>query len=150
MAELGIAASIIAVIQVSKTVIKETHTYGQTVKNAKKDSKRIRGEVKDIGNILIKLRDLAHRAENSNRSLDYWPTLASIKQKGGPLSECELALNCLLQELAPASGWGIIKGRFLWSLKMKKIENALQAIARQRKFFMEALNVEQACVIFAK
>ena len=144
MAELGIAASIIAVITVSKAVIEQAYTYGRTVKNAEKDIKRIRSEVKDINNILVKLRDLAHRAENSNRSLEYWPTLASIKQKDGPLSKCELALNCLLEELAPVDGWGMIKGHFLWSLKMKKLEKALQAIAQQRKLLMEALNVEQA------
>src|SRR5439155_5828124 len=71
-----------------------TYKYGRTVKNAKKSSERIEGELKDVQNILVKLRDLVHGAEQSGCPLDYWPTLVSIKQKGGPLSECESALNC--------------------------------------------------------
>jgi hypothetical protein len=113
MAELALAASIIAVIRLSKAVTTQAFKYGQTVKNGKKDMERIEGEVRGIGNVLIKLQDLAHRAEKSGRPLDNWPTLASIKQKGGPLSQCESALNCLLEELAPVNGLGKMKERVL-------------------------------------
>lgn len=150
MAEIAVAASIIAVIRLSKEVTTQAFKYGQTAKNAKKDIERIEGEVRGIGNVLIKLRDLAHRAEKSGRPLDYWPTLASIKQKGGPLSQCESSLNCLLEELAPVNGLGKMKERVLWPYKMKRVEKTLQAIAQQRKLFMEALNIEQVCVISAK
>jgi hypothetical protein len=144
MAEIGLAASVIAVIQISQSVITQAYKYGQAVKNAKKDIERIESEIKDISNVLIKLRDLAHRAERSGRSLDHWPTLASMRQKGGPLSECELSLNCLLTELAPVDGLARIKERALWPHKMKKVEKTLQTITQGKKYFIETLNIEQA------
>jgi len=147
MAEIGLAASVIAVIQISQSVITQAYKYGQAVKNAKKDIERIESEMKDIGNVLIKLRDLAHRAERSGRSLDHWPTLVSMRQKGGPLSECESSLNCLLTELAPVDGWARVKERALWPHKMKKVEKTLQTIAQGKKYFIEALNIEQALVV---
>ena len=143
MAEIGLAASVIAVIQISQSVITQAYKYGQAVKNAKKDIQKIESEMKDIGNVLIKFRDLAHRAERSGRSLDHWPTLVSMRQKGGPLSECESSLNCLLAELAPVDGWARMKERALWPHKMKKVEKALQTITEGKKYFIEALNIEQ-------
>ena len=144
MAEISLAASIVALIQISQTVITQAYKYGRTVKNAKKSSERIESELRDVQNILIKLRDLAHGAEQWGCPLDYWPTLVSIKQKGGPLSECESALNCLLEELTPADGLvAKIKERALWPHKMKKVDESLLAIMQRKKSFIEALNIEQ-------
>jgi hypothetical protein len=148
MAEIGLTASIIAVIQISQTVITQAYKYGQTVKNAKKDIKRIEGELKDVDNVLRKLRDLAHRVEKLGRSLDHWPTLVSMKQKDGPLSKCESALNSLLAELAPVDGWAKMRERALWPHKMKKVEKALRTITQQKGSFMEALKIELVYVIF--
>jgi hypothetical protein len=144
MAEIGLAASVIAVIQISQSVITQAYNYSQAVKNAKKDIERIESEMKDIGNVLIKLQDLSRRAERSGQSLDHWPTLVSIRRKGGPLSECELSLNCLLTELAPVDGWARVKERALWPHKMKNVEKTLQTITQGKKYFIEALNIEQA------
>jgi hypothetical protein len=144
MAEIALAASIIAVIQISQTVITQAYKYGQSVKNAKKDTERIETELKDVESRLTKLQDLVDRAQKSGRPLDCWPTLASINQEDGPLSKCKLALNCLLVELAPVDSWRAkMKERALWPNKVTKVEKALEAIIQQKNSFIEALNIEQ-------
>ena len=149
MAEIGLAASIIAVIQISRTVITQAYKYGQSVKNARKDIERIESELKDVDNQLTKLQDLVDRVEKSGRPLDCWPTLASMNQEDGPLSKCKLALNFLLAELTPADGWRAkVKERVLWPNKVAKVEKALEAIMQQKTYFIEALNIEQMWVIF--
>ena len=149
MAEIGLAASIIAVIQISQKVITQAYKYGQSVKNAKKDVERIESELKDVGNRLAELQDLANRAEKSGRPLDCWPTLASMNQKDGPLPKCKSALSCLLAELTLVdSGWARIKERASWPNKVAKIEKSLEAIVQQKNSFIEALNIEQVWVIF--
>jgi hypothetical protein len=149
MAEISLAASIIAVIQISQVVITQAYKYGQCVKNAKKDVERIESELKDVGVRLAELRDLADRAEKSGRPLDCWPTLASMNQEDGPLPKCKLALNCLLAELTPVdSSWARMKKRAFWPNKVAKVEKALEAIVQQKNSFIEALNIEQVWVIF--
>ncbi|KAI9761972.1 MAG: hypothetical protein M1840_001501, partial [Geoglossum simile] len=144
MAEIGLAASIIAVIHISQTVITQAYKYGQSVKNAKKDIERIESELKDVGSRLAELQDLAARAEKSGRPLDCWPTLVSMNQKDGPLPKCELALNCLLAELIPADGrLARLKELAIWPNKVAKIEKALGTIVQQKNAFTETLNIEQ-------
>jgi hypothetical protein len=144
MAEIGLAASIIAVIQISRTVITQAYKYGQSVKNAKKDIERIESELKDAESRLTKLQDLVDRAQKSGHPLDCWPTLVSMNQEDGPLSKCKLALNHLLVELAPVDSWPAkMKERTLWPSKAIKVEKALQVIMQQKNSFIECLNIEQ-------
>jgi hypothetical protein len=144
MAEIALAASIIAVIQISRTVITQAYNYSQCVKNSKKDIERIESELKDVESRLTKLQDLVDKAQKSGRPLDCWPTLVSMNEEDGPLSKCKLALDCLLTELTPVDGrWTQMKERALWPNKVTKIEKALEVIVQQKNSFIEALNVEQ-------
>ncbi|KAH0563191.1 hypothetical protein GP486_002237 [Trichoglossum hirsutum] len=137
MAEIGLAASIIAVIQISRTVIAQAYKYGQSVKNAKKDIERIESELKDVESRLTKLQDLVDKAQESGHPLDCWPTLVSMNQEDGPLSKCKLALNCLLAELAPVDSWRAkMKERTTWPNKVTKVEKALEAIMQQKNSFI--------------
>jgi len=112
MAEIGLAASIITLIQISQAVITHAYEYGLVVRNAVEDIQGITAEVEDTASVLTKLQDLAAKAEKSGRGLDSWPTLVSIKSKGGSLSQCSVALDLILVELTPAvDTWAKVKER---------------------------------------
>lgn len=91
MAEIGLVASVIAVIQLTTAVTTQAYNYGQNVKNASEDFKRINREMEGLIGILYKLKDLAQRVEASRQPMERWPTLVSLKKMDGPLKDCEIA-----------------------------------------------------------
>jgi len=144
MAEIGLAASIIAVIQITTSVTKKAYEYGEAVKNAAGDIARIKEQLSDLTNILQKLKTLADLAEQSGKSLDQWPTLASLKNPDGALLRCKLAMLGLEAELAPADGGAKrMLQRSLWPMKKKKMQQKIAVIEKQKVVFMETLSVEQ-------
>jgi hypothetical protein len=146
MAEIGLAASVIAVIQISEDVITRAYEYGKAVKNAGNDLNKMNKDLQDVLEILKKLERLAKRAEASEISLTSWPTLKSLKQKNGPLSQCKSALISLQVALAPVEGLAKLKRRLLWPHKAKNVEKLIEAINTQKKYFMEKLRIDEAYV----
>jgi len=145
MAEIGLVASIIAVLQISEDVITRAYKYGKAVTNAEKDLERIRNELKDINGILTKLKDLATRAEKSGQSLNLWPTLDLLNKANGPLSQCESALKRLEEQLAPVDGdLAKLRMRIQWPNKAKKVGKIIDTITQQKKYFMEAIDIDHA------
>jgi hypothetical protein len=146
MAEIGLAASIIAVIQISEDVITRAYNYGKAVKNAENDINRINKDLQDIRDILTKLEKLAKRTENAGKPPTLWRTLISLKEENGPLCHCESALRSLQGELAPAEGLAKFKRRLLWPRKAKEVGELVEIINAQKKYFLEALAIDGACV----
>ena len=144
MTEIGLVASIIAVIQISQDVITRAYKYGKAVKNAKEDMERAADNIKDLQNTLTKLKDLAERAETSSRPLTLWPTLESLRKKDSPLPKCQSDLESLQPGLAPVSLWKRSRARAQWPHKVKEINQTLQSITRQKELLREALNIDQA------
>jgi hypothetical protein len=144
MAEIGLAASIIAVIQISQDVITRAYRYGKAVKSAAEDLRRIRNDLQQLQDILTKLENLAVRAENSGRPLALWPTLISLKTENGPLSQCQSALRLLEGELTPAEGLAKYGKRLIWPHKSKKVEKLVETMNAQKRYFLEALNIDDA------
>jgi hypothetical protein len=58
MAELGLACSVIQVLQVAGALLTQAHEYGEVVKNAEKDIKHMVEELKGT-EILLKPKALA-------------------------------------------------------------------------------------------
>ena len=144
MAEIGLAASVIAVIQITTAVITQAYDYGQNVKNAKEDLECIDRELKDLKAILDKLEGLAQRAETSDQPLHRWPTLVSLNQSDGPLEDCKIALNELGAQLAPVIGKRAkLVERAKWAWKKGKVEKSLGAILKQKDAFIESLSLDQ-------
>jgi hypothetical protein len=144
MAELGLVASVIAVIQVTTAVTTQAYEYGKRFKNAKDDLEKMNRELAEVAHILDKLKCLAKRAESSGKSLEHWPTLVTIIGHDGPLKQCLQALNNLLAELSPASSRGIeITERFKWIWKKERVEYAARIISMQKMAFIESLEVDQ-------
>jgi len=144
MAEIGLAASIIAVIQISEDVITHAYKYGKAVKNAENDINKINEDLKGVQDILKKLENLAERAENSERPS--WPTLISLIEENGPLSQCKSALRSLKGELAPAEGLVKLTRRLQWPHKAKNVRTLVEKINTQKEYFLKALSIDEAYV----
>ena len=145
MAEIGLAASIISVIQIVEDVITRAYKYGKAVKRAEKDLERIRNELKDINGILTKLKDLATRPEKSGQPSILWSTLDLLNKANGPLSQCESALKRLEEQLAPVDGdLAKLRMRIQWPNKAKKVGKIIDTITQQKKYFMEAIDIDHA------
>jgi hypothetical protein len=71
MAEIGLAASIIAVIQITTAVTTQAYKYGQNIAKAKEDIERVREELVNLEAILKQLKELASGAEISGESCKY-------------------------------------------------------------------------------
>ena len=142
MEALGVAASIIAVVQIATEVGKVAVKYGEAVKNAKKDIEEIDGQLQDLRAILTKLKGVADRAVKSGEPLEKWPTLVSLNSDGGALVQCRTALIALQMELALVDGSSKYKERVLWPRKKKKVETGLDNIKKQKMIFLESLNIE--------
>lgn len=78
MAEIGHAASIIAVIQIAASVTTQAYNYGVKFKNAKKDLDSVNRELGLVGQVLDRLKTLAEEAERSGKALNTWPAWLSL------------------------------------------------------------------------
>ena len=145
MAEFGLAASIIAAIQISDAVVERAFNYGKAIKDAKQDMETLQRDVDGLRLVLTKLRDLAQKASNtkSSESLNLWPTLVSLQGKDSPLDACQSALHDLLPDLSPVKWRDKIKARLTWPHLQKKINAKLNTIVRQKEHLIQCLNLEQ-------
>lgn len=146
MAAIGLAASIIAVIQITTTVATQAYKYGQSVKNATNDIAKVLDHLKEVEDSLTKLRDLVNQAEMLEKPLKSWPTLVALSSPNGALQQCNLAMVALHDNLTLAEGPMKIIELARWPAKKKKVEQCLKGIVAQKNIFIESLNVEQMWV----
>ena len=144
MAEIGLAASIIAVIQISQEAITRVYQYGTAVRNAKEDMDRVADEIEKLKDTLVKLRDIAQNAEASGQPLTCWPTLVSLQAQDDPLQKCLADLKTLQLEPAPEGRLERVIARAQWPLKHRGIEKQLRVIVGRKDRLIEALNIDQA------
>lgn len=123
------AASIIAVIQITGTVLR----YLAGVKGASKEHEKIFNELSPVYHILLMLGD---QADAENQSWN--DTLHSLNLPNGPLRQLHVALETLATKLAPAEG--LIKvGKILtWPFHEKETKDILATIERQKGLFLLA------------
>lgn len=144
MAEIGLAASVIAVIQIATAVTTQAYNYGLKFKHAIEDLNGINSEITNVRRVLEKLELVAEQAEQSGKPLATWPALLALKAEDGPLAKCNQALLDLGSELTPASGLrDKLTQRLKWAWRKDKVEKSLQTIVKQKIAFLEMLSVDQ-------
>ena len=129
---LSISASIIAVLQLSGTVIQ----YLNNVKGASEDRQRLLNEVTSISGLLYFLKD---RATQSQYGGSWSMTLASLNTPKGPLEQFKSALERLTLKLAPVEGWRKAGKALTWPFQKEEIKEILSTIERHKSLFNLAL-----------
>ena len=128
MDPLSISASIIALMQLSSTVI----GYLSDVKSSNKEQQKIRLEICNILPMLSILQDQAQQAENG----DEWSsTLRSLSAADGPIQQFQKALERLEHKLAPVRGVKKLGKAFIWPFEKAEIQSILSTIERQKLLF---------------
>ena len=141
MAEpLSLVASLIAVVQISGSVISCCYEYHKGVKNAPKDLLRVINEVAGLRNVVERLITLID--DENLASHKYLSTLADIASANGPLELCQHDLGSLRIKLeAPVNEWKALGKRLTWPLQEKDATKILTSVYRVKSLLETALMV---------
>jgi len=137
MAEaLGVAASIIAILQATQTII----TYVRELKGADEERKKIFTEVMNLYHFLDVLNTkVPHQAQPG----DIWfRTLKSFKTPDGPLELIKPLLDRLTAKLKSATAFRKFGQAFFWPFQKGEVEEILNSIERQKSIIGLALETD--------
>lgn len=129
---LSVAASIIAVLQLTGTVVR----YLANVQDATGYKSRLLLEVSGVKGVLETLRDL------SQESLQGDPILSTLSLLQEPLKHHEVTLRRLENALAPAQGLKKLGKVFKWPFEKGEIVDILGSMERQKTLFGLALQAD--------
>ncbi len=129
MEALGTVASIIAVLQLSETVIK----YIVTAKGAKDDRKRLREEIRGCSNILKQLQD---NADDSEEGKAWSDTIKALEAPDAPLGRLYRTLSLVQTKLQTRDGIAKI---LKWPFQEKEVQKIIQSIEREKTLLDIAL-----------
>ncbi|KID71021.1 P-loop NTPase, partial [Metarhizium hybridum] len=142
---LGVASSVIAVIEISGRVAAICFQYSKGVKNAKFEVNRLLREVNNLVETTSSVQDLldgpcGNRLKTSSKLLD-------------AIEEARVHLSKLNDDLSPSSGQKIFRrlriGALKWPLKSKDVEKAVKQLGRCGQNISLALQVDQTSVLLS-
>ena len=138
---LSLIASLIAVIQISGSVISCCYEYRKGVKKAPKDLLKVTNEVAGLRNIVERLVALID--DEKMASHKYLSTIAGLVSVGGPLESCQLDLESLKGKLEPPMNeWKALGRRLAWPMQEKEITQTLASVYRTKSLLETALLVD--------
>lgn len=129
---LSVTASIIAVLQLTESVVK----YLNDAKDASKDCNKFLIEISTVNGLLFSLKDLVGRAELGETWL---ATTRSLGVPTGPLAQFKSALELLATHLEPVVGLKKAGKALTWPFKKGEVIDILNTIERQKTLFVLAL-----------
>ena len=142
MAEpLSLVASLIAVVQISGSVISCCYEYRKGVKDAPKDLLRVINEVAGLRNVVESLVRLID--DEKVASHKYLSTLADIASANNALGLCHHDLESLRVKLEPpANEWKALGKRLTWPLQEKEATKILASVDRAKSLLETALMID--------
>ncbi|MCJ1387554.1 hypothetical protein MMC18_000397 [Xylographa bjoerkii] len=143
---LSTLASLIAIVQISGSIVSICYDYRSAVKKACKDQVRLTEEVKSLRDVLEGLVALADQDSSGDSRL---PMINTLNQKDGPLEQCKSELKALEAKLRPASGWKAVGKALKWPLSEPEVVKSLTSLNRLKATLMLALTTDQMVVSLA-
>ena len=132
---LSVAASIIAVLQLTSEVIK----YLNDVKDAPKECQQCATEVSHLQRLLINL--LYHL--NQEKSGDTWYTaVRTLNVEKGPLDQYKQALEQLRSRVEIQDGIQKVKRRLLWKFSKEEVASILARMERLKSLVSITLEMD--------
>lgn len=123
MEALGAAASVIAVLQLSTSVIE----YINAASGATKERRELRGEIRACIQILQELKDEAGDSEEGQR---WQSTINALEEPGAPLGRLWAVLTIMAVKLQPKRGLKKIVGSLKWPFEEKELGKMILAERR--------------------
>lgn len=134
------AASAIAVLQLTGAVIQVCYNYQKAVKEAPSDMRAIAAELEGLQIVLKRLVELS---QNQDTATAPNSLLATLGQLSEALSICEVELESLKTKLTKASGWKAFGKVMVWPLQKQETEKVLRVFERSKTTFGIALGADQ-------
>lgn len=152
MAEaLGLVASIIAVLQITNTVISVCHDYGAALHGASSELSQVQNEIETLRDVLQTLEPLAKQAELAGPAAG--TSLSALFLICGPNSLLEHCLDEVkrLDEKLKSPSWSNRFGpkrkalvqALRWPLKEAETRKILEKLERFKNTLALAVNVDQ-------
>jgi hypothetical protein len=138
MDPLSLTASIIAILQLTSTVI----NYLNDVKNASKDQARCATEASNVYCLLTNLKYRLEEAKSENAS---WHTAVRLLNvANGPLDQYRSALEQLQSKVTKASASGLQKTvrALVWKFSKDEVHDILSRIERLKSLTQIALEMD--------
>lgn len=146
MDPLSISASLIAVIQITGSLISFCYDYRQGAKHASKEIIQISDELNSLRDILDSLLKLAEKSEVNG--LGQLATFELLLKEDGPLYTCKIELEKLKGKLerggvGTRQGWKGLKTVLVWPLKEGEVRKTLSVLERLKSTLMLGLSADQ-------
>jgi hypothetical protein len=132
---LSVAASIIAVLQLTGTVI----GYLNDVKDAPKECQQCTIEASNIQNLLINLR---YRLEQGQAGDPWFTAVRALNIENGPLDQYKQALEQLQSRVEIQDGVQKVKRRLLWKFSKEEVASILARMERLNNLVNIALEMD--------
>ncbi|KAH7231005.1 hypothetical protein BKA59DRAFT_428598, partial [Fusarium tricinctum] len=137
---LGIASSVIAVVDLSAKVINWCVRYAQDVSHAKEDKKRLAEEVTCLNLASVNARNLLDGPHGSRLKASHALYLAIVNSQS--------QLKRIERQLTERNGQGKVSFEALkWPFKSKDVQSAIQDLDRCTKAICSALEVDQTSIL---
>jgi hypothetical protein len=159
MDPLSITASLIAVLQVSGTVISALYEYRNGVRSASTDAARIITELNSLRSILESLlqaveTEAAPKTSFSDSNSSGGSRLGNFQAltlPNGELERCQADLEAVSVKLgvdngAPLQGWKKARMALVWPFKEKDVEKLLQSVQKAKSTMQLALAADQTAM----
>jgi len=124
---LSILASLIAVAQVSGSIVSLCYEYRNGLQTASKDMNRLVTEVKSLRDVLENLIGLVDQDQSTHKLLE---AVEKLTQKNGIVDDCKVMLEDLEMRLRPAKGWQKLSQKLMWPIKEQDVMKSVASIER--------------------
>ena len=132
---LSVAASIIAVLQLTGQVI----TYLNDVKDAPKECRKCMVEVSNSNTLLLKLN---LRLSESSSQEPWYAEVQTLAVKDGPLDQYKLALQHLLAKVEPTNKVQKLAKILTWNFIKEEVASILARMERLKTLVSIALEID--------
>ncbi|KAG8422905.1 hypothetical protein J3459_009932 [Metarhizium acridum] len=142
---LGVASSVIAVIEISGRVAAICFQYSKGVKDAKSEANRLLREVNNLGETTSSVQDLLDGPCET--------TLKTSSKLLDAIEEARIHLSKLKDDLRPSSAQKAFRrlrvGALKWPLKSKDVEKVVKQLGRCGQNISLALQVDQTSILLS-
>lgn len=144
MDPISITGTLIAVLQVTTTVISICYDYRQGVSSASREVLQTSSSLNSLKDVLEALLALIEKAK-SDDTASKLATIELLAKDGGTLESCQQELLTLKKKLEPEVGWRKIRKSLVWPLKEVEVKKALEGLERSKSMMLLALSADQTC-----
>lgn len=148
MEALGLAASIIGVIQITLSITETCYKYKTCLKTASQQISLIIQQTNSLRSVLENLVEIVEKEAPGSTRLKTLGSLA--KGENGMMESFGRSLKELQEKLRPRSGWKAVGSSLTWPLREEEVRKVLSDLNDMKGTLNFALDVDHTFVDLGK